>query len=117
MGDEPRRTRLAIVLLRVLVLAALLACIAAAPDDARLVVAVAVAAGLALLTLLASSGWLRSDGVLREQAAHVVVWLVIPGFLMLPRRDDPEETSRDPAESIADIADALVALCPARGRA
>jgi Mg2+/Co2+ transporter CorB len=110
MGDESRRTRLAIVLLRALVLAALLACIAAAPEEARLTVAVAVAAGLALLVLLASSGWLRRDGVLREQAAHVVVWLVIPGFLMLPRRDDPEESPRDPAESIADIADALVTL-------
>ena len=110
LGDEPRRARLALAMLRVLVLAALLACIAAAPGEARLTVAVAVAAGLALLVLLASSGWLRRDGVFREQAALVVVWLLIPGFLMLPRRDDPEETPRDPAESIADIADALVAL-------
>lgn len=110
MGDEPRRTRLATACLRASVLAALLCCIALAPDTARLAVAIAVAAGLALLVLLGSLGWLRRDGVLREQAAHFVVWLVAPIFLLLPQRDNQVETARDAAESIADIADTLVSL-------
>ena len=110
MGDEPRRTRLATASLRASVLAALIACIALAPDSARLAVAVAVAVGLALLVLLASLGWLRRDGVLREQSAHFVVWLVAPYFLLLPQRDNADETAGASAESMADIADTLVAL-------
>jgi CBS domain containing-hemolysin-like protein len=110
MGDEPRRTRLATVCLRAAVLAALLACIAFSAGTDRLNVAVAVAAGLALLALLSSLGWLRRDGVLRDQAAHLVVWLAAPFFLLLPRHDDRRETERDPAGSIADIADTLVAM-------
>ncbi len=114
MGDESQRTRLALACLRVLVLAALLACIATAPGALRLSVAVAVAAGLALLVLLTSTGWLRRDGVLRDQAAQLVTWLVAPFFLLLSRRDGPKETVRDPAESIADIADSLIALTTER---
>jgi len=110
MGDEPRRTRIATAGLRATVLAALLACIALAPDSARLTVAVAAAAGLALLVLLASLGWLRRDGALREQAASVIVWIAAPFFILLPQRDDQVETPRDSAGSIADIADTLVGL-------
>ena len=52
MADEPRRTRLAAVLLRALVLGALIACIALAPPDAQLRIAVIAVAGLSLLLLL-----------------------------------------------------------------
>jgi CBS domain containing-hemolysin-like protein len=109
MGDEPRRTRLAAVLLRALVLAALLACIALAPPPARLAVATAAALGLALILLLGGLGWLRREGWLRRRAASIVGWLVAPCFLLLPRRDQAPAGSRDTGDSIADLADALVA--------
>ncbi len=101
MADEPRTTRLAAVVLRALVFLALLACIALAPEAARTAVAVSAAVGLALVLLLGSLGWLRRDGLVRRTAAGIVVWLVAPWFLLLPRRDD--------GDSVADLADALVA--------
>lgn len=108
MADEPRRTRLAAVLLRALVLGALIGCIVLAPAEARLRVAAAVAVGLAALTLLGGIGWLRRDGWLRRNAAAVVAWLVAPAFLLLPRDDGGAQAERDPGDSIADLADALV---------
>ncbi len=83
MADEPRRTRLAAVLLRALVIAALVACIALAPPASQLELALVVAAGLALLLLLGALGWLRRDGALRRIAARPVAWLVAPCFLAL----------------------------------
>lgn len=107
MADEPRRTRLAAVMLRALVLTALLACITFAPAPARLQVAVVAVAGLALLVLLGAIGWLRRDGGLRRLSAGLVGWLVAPCFLLLPRRD--RIAGADDGDSVADLADALVA--------
>lgn len=107
MSDEPRRTRLAAVLLRALVFGALTACVALAPPAARLPVATAIAAGLAALILLGGTGWLRRDGALREAAASIVAWLLAPVFLLLPRHEEAALAGRDPADSIADLADAL----------
>ena len=109
MADEPRRTRMAAVLLRMLVIAALFACVALAPPAARATVAVAAAAGLAVILLLGSLGWLRREGLLRRSAASVVAWLVAPWFLLLPRGARPDEVSHDAADAVADIADALAA--------
>jgi CBS domain containing-hemolysin-like protein len=108
MADEPRRTRLAAALLRALLLAALIACIALAPERERVAVAVVAAAGLALILLLGGLGWLRRDGLVRRGAAGLVAWLVAPCFLLMPRGDDIDET-RDAGDSVADLADALVA--------
>jgi len=108
MGDEPRRTRLAAVLLRALVVAALFACVALAPPGARTAVAVAAAAGLAAILLLGGLGWLRREGAVRRAAAGVVGWLVAACFLLLPRRDPVESDPRDAGDSVADLADALV---------
>lgn len=108
MADEPRRTRLAAVMVRALVLGALIACIALTPAETRLPVVSVVAVGLAALMLLGGIGWLRRDGWLRRAAAAVVAWLVAPAFLVLPRDDDEAEAERDPGDSIADLADALV---------
>ena len=107
MADEPRRTRLAAVMLRALVLAALLACIAFAPEQIRFQVAVVAVAGLALLVLLGAIGWLRRYSALRHLSAGLVGWLVAPCFLLLPRRD--RIAGADDGDSIADLADALVA--------
>jgi CBS domain containing-hemolysin-like protein len=107
MAEEPRRTRQAAVLLRALVLGSLLACIAFAPPAAQAVVAVTVAGGLAVILLLGGIGWLRRDGWVRRCAGASVAWLVAPAFLLLPRRNEAAATDRDPADSIADLADAL----------
>jgi Mg2+/Co2+ transporter CorB len=107
MADEPRRTRLAAVMLRVLVIAALVACIALAPPASQFDLALAVAAGLALLLLLGALGWLRRDGVLRRIAARPVAWLVAPCFLVLPRRDHAAVAGE--GDAALDLADALVA--------
>jgi Mg2+/Co2+ transporter CorB len=109
MAEEPRRTRIAAVLLRALVLAALLACIGLAPDSARAAVAVVAASGLALILLLGGLGWLRRDGFVRRGAAAVVTWLVAPCFLLLPRRDAVDAEPRDAVDTVADLADALAA--------
>ena len=109
MADEPRRTRLAAVLLRAIVLAALFACVALAPPPARTAVAVVAALGLAIILLLGSLGWLRRGGPVRGGAASFVAWLVAPCFLVLPQRDDVDAELRDAADSVADLADALVA--------
>ena len=109
MSDEPRRTRLAAVLLRTAVFAALLGCIVFAPPGEQLPAAFAAAAGLSLLLLLGGLGWLRRDGPLRTFAAAIVTWLVAPFFLVLPRRDPASDVAGDAGESIQDLADALVA--------
>ena len=109
MADEPRRTRLAAVVLRTIVLTALFACVALAPPPARTAVAVAAAVGLALILLLGSLGWLRRDGPVRRGAAGIVAWLVAPWFLLLPGHDDSRDGPRDAGDSVADLADALVA--------
>jgi Mg2+/Co2+ transporter CorB len=108
MADEPRRTRLAAVLLRVILVAALVACIALAPPASRFDVALVVAAGLALLLLVGALGWLRRDGALRRLAARPVAWLVAPCFLALPRHDHAT-LPRDEGDAALDLADALVA--------
>jgi len=109
MAEEPRRTRIAAVLLRALVLAALFACIALAPEGERDAVAVVAATGLALILLLGSLGWLRRDGLVRRRSAAVIAWLVAPCFLLLPRRDAVDAESRDAVDTVADLADALAA--------
>ena len=109
MADEPRRTRIASVLLRAIVLGALLACILCAPADEQPAVALAAAVGLSVLVLLGGLGWLRRDGAVRRLAAGLVAWLVAPFFLLLPRRDPAADTLHDSGESIEDLADALVA--------
>ncbi len=108
MADEPRRTRLAAVLLRAVVISALVACIALAPPESRFGVALVVAAGLALLLLSGALGWLRRDGALRRLSARPVAWLVAPCFLALPRRDRPVD-ARDASDAALELADALVA--------
>ena len=108
MADEPRRTRVASVVLRIIVITALAACVALAPPDARFALVLVVAAGLALLVVLGAIGWLRRDGALRRAAAAPVAWLVAPCFLALPQREDAA-TSRDEGDAALDLADALVA--------
>ena len=108
MADEPRRTRLAAVLLRTLLIAALVACIALAPPAARFDLALVVAGGLALLLLLGALGWLRREGALRRIAAQPVAWLVAPCFLALPSRDGAADL-RDAGDAALELADALVA--------
>jgi Mg2+/Co2+ transporter CorB len=108
MADEPRRTRVAAVLLRAVVLGSLIACIALASPEARLPAAVAVATGLAALLLHGGIGGLRRDGWVRRSAAALVAWLVAPAFLLLPPDDAAAGGERDPGDSIADLADALV---------
>ena len=107
MADEPRRTRVAAVLLRIVVISALAACVALAPPDARFGLVLLVAAGLAILVLLGALGWLRRDGSLRRAAAAPVAWLVAPCFLALPQREDA--AVRDEGDAALDLADALVA--------
>jgi CBS domain containing-hemolysin-like protein len=108
MADEPRRTRLAATMLRALVLAALLGCIALAAPASRFQLAVVTVAGLALLLLFGGLGWLRRDGWLRRIAAVPVAWLVAPFFLLLRERGSPAPQRHD-GDSVADLADALVA--------
>jgi CBS domain containing-hemolysin-like protein len=107
MADEPRRTRVAAVLLRIVVVSALAACVALAPPGARFGLVLVVAAGLAVLVLLGALGWLRRDGSLRRAAAAPVAWLVAPCFLALPQREDA--AVRDEGDAALDLADALVA--------
>jgi CBS domain containing-hemolysin-like protein len=114
MADQPRRTRMAAVLLRLLVLAAMFACVAFAPAAARATVAVTAAAGLALILLLGGIGWLRRDSLLRRGAALGIAWLVAPCFLLLPRSVQPDGSARDAADAVADVADALVAASAER---
>jgi Mg2+/Co2+ transporter CorB len=109
MAEEPRRTRIAAVLLRALLLAALFACIGLAPQGERAAAAVVAATGLALILLLGSLGWLRRDDFVRRGAAAVVAWLVAPCFLLLPRRDAVDAEPRDAVDTVADLADALAA--------
>ena len=108
MADEPRRTRVAAVLLRILVIVALAGSVALAPPDARFGLVLVVAAGLALLVLLGAIGWLRRDGLLRRAAAPPVAWLVAPWFLALPQREDAD-AARDEGDAAFDLADALAA--------
>ena len=109
MADEPRRTRLAAVILRALLVAGLFACIAFAPPESALATAVAAAAGLAILYVLGGLGWLRRDGAVRRAAAGLVAWLVAPFFLLMPPRDGAALAPRGADDGIADLADALVA--------
>jgi CBS domain containing-hemolysin-like protein len=117
IGSEPRRARIAMSWLRVTLLLALLACIGLAPAAARLPVAIIAAAGLALLVLMLGNGWLRGGGRPGERAAGFAVWVVAPFFLALRRpaaaRPSPP---RDPAETVADIADALATESAERQR-
>jgi Mg2+/Co2+ transporter CorB len=96
-------------MLRALVLGLLLACIVFAPPADRLAVALVSSAGLAVLVLLGGLGWLRRDGVMRRGAASLVAWLVAPFFLAMPRRDGEAAEPGDAGDSIADLAEALVA--------
>ena len=116
MADEPRRTRLAAVLLRALILGGLMATIALASPGARTAVAVTAVAGLSLILLLGGLGWLRRDGVVRRAAAEVVAWLVAPCFLLLPRSDAVDADPGDAGDAIADLADALVGESAERQR-
>ena len=117
IGSEPRRARRAVSVLRATLAAALLACIGLAPAPARLPVAIAAAAGLALLFLMMANGWLRRSGRHGERAATLAIWLLAPFFLMLPpapaARPSPP---RDPEETIADLADALATESAERQR-
>jgi len=117
IGSDPRRARLAMSGLRITLLIALLACIWLAAPAARLPVAVAAAAGLALLFLLLGNGWLRRGGRVGASAALVATWLVAPFFLLLrPTPRTRLAPARDPADTIADIADALATESTERQR-
>jgi CBS domain containing-hemolysin-like protein len=109
MADEPRRTRLAAVILRALLVAGLFACVAFAPPESSFATAVTAAAGLAILYVLGGLGWLRRDGAVRRAAAGLVAWLVAPCFLLMPPRDGAALAPRGADDGIADLADALVA--------
>jgi Mg2+/Co2+ transporter CorB len=65
--------------------------------------------GLGLVLVLGGLGWLRRDGLVRRAAAGVVAWLVAPCFLLLPMREPVDADPRDAGDSVADLADALVA--------
>jgi Mg2+/Co2+ transporter CorB len=108
MADEPRRTRVAAVLLRVIVIAALAASVALAPPEERFGLVLVVASGLAILVLLGATGWLRRDGFLRRAAAAPVAWLVAPCFLALPQ-GEIADSARDEGDAAFDLADALAA--------
>ncbi len=114
IGAEPRRARRAAGLLRAFLLVALLACIVLAPPAARAPVAAAVAAGLAALFLLAGSGWLRSAG--GERTALAAVWLLAPFFALARAVAGRRPPPRDPAETVADLADALATETAERQR-
>ncbi len=117
IASEPRRARMATSWLRATLLAALLACIGFAPHPARLTVAIAATAGLALLYLLLGNGWLRRSGKAGERAAQFAVWLVAPFFLLLrPAAAARPSPPRDPAETIADLADVLATESAERQR-
>jgi CBS domain containing-hemolysin-like protein len=117
IGSEPRRARLASSLLRVTLLCGLIACIGLAPAPARLPASVIAAAGLALLFLLLGNGWLRRGPRHGERAAALVIWLLAPFFLLLPRTSVARPSPpRDPEETIADLADALATESSERQR-
>lgn len=117
IGSQPRRARLASSLLRATLLAGLLACIGLAPAPARLPVAAIAAAGLALLFLLLGNGWLRRGRRYGERAAALVIWLLAPFFLLLPKSSVARPAPpRDPEETIADLADALATESAERQR-
>ncbi len=117
IGAEPRRARRAATGLRLAWLAGVFACIAFAPPRARAPVAIAAAAGLALLFLLDAGGWLRKTGARSAMAARLSVWLFAPFFLMTrPATAARPAPPRDPAETIADIADALATESAERQR-
>jgi Mg2+/Co2+ transporter CorB len=117
IGSEPRRARLATSMLRGTLLVALLACIGLAPAPVRLPVAIAAAAGLALLYLLMGNGWLRRAGGHGERAAAFTAWLLAPFFLVLrPASATRPAPARDPEETIADLADALATESAERQR-
>ena len=105
-ATESRRARRAAWLLRITLLAALSACVLLAPVGNRLIVALIVVAGLALLH--AGSGVLRRPGIASKIAARVMLWPLSPYFWLLPSaRSGQHAAPRDPDETIADIADAL----------
>ena len=114
---EPRRTRHATLALRGTLLIALLLVVWLAPPRAQAAIAFGAAAGLALLVALAGSGWLRRPGPLGEAAAAVIVWPLAPFFLALrPAPGARRPAAHDPAETIADIADALATESAERQR-
>jgi len=107
-ATESRRARRAAWLLRITLLAALVACVFFAATEIRMTLALIVVAGLALLTALAGGGALRRPGMLSRLAAATMLWLLAPYFLLLPSaRKGQAAARRDPDETIADIADAL----------
>jgi len=117
IGAEPRRARHATLALRGTLLIALLLAVWLAPEPARGATAFAAAAGLALLVALAGSGWLRRPGPLGEAAAALMAWLLAPFFLALrPVAGVRAPATRDPSETIADIADALATESAERQR-
>ncbi len=117
IGAEPRRTRHATLALRGTLLIALLVAVWLAPPPVRGATAMIAIAGLALLVALAGSGWLRRPGPLGEAAAAVMVWPLAPFFLALrPAAGRQAPALRDPAETIADIADALATESAERQR-
>ena len=110
MAAEPRRTRLAAVLLRALVLGALIACIAMAPADAQFRIAVFAVAGLSLLLLLGGLGWFappRPGWAPGGRTRRLAAWR--PASSRMPRRDGAAQVSQADGDSVADLADALVA--------
>ena len=110
MADEPRRTRLAAVLLRAIVVAALVACIALAPP--RIAARSSRSSsppGLRSCCSLGALGWLRRDG--RAAAlGRDVRW---PGWSRPAswrcRAHDHAALARDEGDAALDLADALVA--------
>ncbi len=117
MAAEPRNTRRAAALLRIVALAVLLASIWLAPPEARAPIATVAAIALASLLFLIGSGWLRRPGGSSMRAARIVFWLLAPFFVACrPAPGARPPPPRDAAETIADIADALATESTERQR-
>ncbi len=117
IAAEPRRARRATLALRALLLVALLLAVGLAPAGTQGLAGAIAIAGLVILLALAGGGWLRRPGLFGRWAAGAMTWLLAPFFLGPPgvgtaRRAPP----RDPAETIADIADALATESAERQR-
>jgi CBS domain containing-hemolysin-like protein len=117
IGIETRRTRRATQALRALLLLAIVAMVWLASPAARAAVTLVAVVGLAVLIAVAGGGWLRRPGRLGNAAAAGIFWLLVPFFLLLrPVTGTRPQAPRDPAETIADLADALATESEERQR-
>ncbi len=117
IAAEPRRARRATLALRALLLVVLMLAVGLAPADLRGLAGTLAMAGLAILLALAGGGWLRRPGPFGRSAASAMTWLLAPFFLGQPPAGARRSAApRDPAETIADIADALATESAERQR-